>query len=90
MPKVKSTEAAVTAANQMNTTISTLLTELTTLGKTGDRLNDPTVWLGNDQKKFAAIWPQAKSSNQKLIQELQKLQKDIHTVLLAIQRAGGG
>jgi hypothetical protein len=89
MAKVKSTQEAITTLTQMNSTISTLLQELTALGKTGDRLADPTVWTGGLAVQFEGIWGTAKTSNQNLVTELQKLQKDVQGVAQGILRAGG-
>jgi uncharacterized protein YukE len=89
MPKVKSTHEATQTLTQMSATINNLLQELTQLGKTGDRLADPSVWTGGLAVEFQGIWSTAKTSNNKLITELQQLQKDVQTVATAILHAGG-
>ncbi len=90
--RVLATDQAKQTIQQFHALINGSLTEsIRKLDQLGQQLSDPNTWDGPLAREFRGqVWPQARSANQKMLQELDRLRGEVQKITTDIMLAGGG
>jgi hypothetical protein len=90
--RVLATDQAKQTIQQFQSLINGPLAEnVRKLEQLGQTLSDPNVWDGPLAREFRGqVWPQARSANQKMLEELNRLRGEIQKITTNIMLAGGG
>jgi uncharacterized protein YukE len=89
--RVVASAQAKQAATQMQQVLSGQLQDtLRRLDQLGTTLSQPNEWDGRLAQQFRSQeWPQVKSANQKMLQQLEQLQQSVQKIVQNIMQAGG-
>lgn len=90
--RVLSTDQAKAAIQQMQAIVNGgMVEQIRQLDAQGQTLSDPNVWDGPLASQFRGdVWPQTKSSLDRMQQALEELRVQIDRINADIMRAGGG
>jgi hypothetical protein len=89
--RVLSTEQAKQTIVQFQSLVNGPMAEnIRKLEQLGQTLSDPNVWDGPLAREFRGqVWPQARSANQKMLEELNRLRTEVQKITNNIMLAGG-